>query len=206
MRAIIKFLFVVAALVVATEGFSQTKRRVIQLSGIVRDSSELLIGAHVYVPKAGRGDITNQYGFFSMPALVGDSVVISMVGYHRASYIVPDATTEQLTILIELTEDPKSLNPVLIMGFPTEELFKEAILAMNIPSDNRGLDQKALNAELIALMARATPMDGNANYKYYIDQWSNSAGNTFRPVYNPFLDPLNWARFIKSFSNKKKKK
>jgi hypothetical protein len=205
MRAIIKFLFVVAALLVATEGFSQTKRRIIQLSGVVSDSTEQLIGAHVYVPKAGRGDVTNHLGFFSIPVLVGDSVVISMVGYHRASYIVPDAPSEQLTILIELTQDVTMLNNVIV-GFPTEELFKEAILAMNIPSDNRGLDQKALNAELIALMARATPMDGNANYKYYIDQWSNSAGNTFRPVYNPFLDPLNWARFIKSFSNKKKKK
>lgn len=189
----------------ATEGFSQTKRRIIQLSGVVSDSTEQLIGAHVYVPKAGRGDVTNHLGFFSIPVLVGDSVVISMVGYHRASYIVPDAPSEQLTILIELTQDVTMLNNVIV-GFPTEELFKEAILAMNIPSDNRGLDQKALNAELIALMARATPMDGNANYKYYIDQWSNSAGNTFRPVYNPFLDPLNWARFIKSFSNKKKKK
>jgi hypothetical protein len=206
MRAIIKFLFVVAALVMATDGFSQTKRRIIQLSGVVSDSTEQLIGAHVYVPKAGgRGDVTNHLGFFSIPVLVGDSVVISMVGYHRASYIVPDAPSEQLTILIELTQDVTMLNNVIV-GFPTEELFKEAILAMNIPSDNRGLDQKALNAELIALMARATPMDGNANYKYYIDQWSNSAGNTFRPVYNPFLDPLNWARFIKSFSNKKKKK
>jgi hypothetical protein len=188
----------------ATEGLSQQKRRVIQLSGIVRDSSELLIGAHVYVPKAGRGDITNAYGFFSMPVLVGDSVVISMVGYHRTSYVVPDTISAQLTILIELTQDVTMLNPVIV-GFPTEELFKEAVLAMNLPTDNRGLDQKALNAELLALMARTTPMDGNANYKYYIDQWSQSAGGNFRPVYNPFLDPLNWARFIKSFSKKKKK-
>lgn len=190
----------------AQEGFSQTKRRIIQLSGVVQDSSELLIGAHVYVPKAGRGDITNQYGFFTMPVLVGDSLVISMVGYHRASYIVPDAESDQLTILIELTQDVTSLRDIIVTGFPTEELFKEAVLAMNIPTDNRGLDQKALNAELLALMARTAPMDGNANYKYYIDQWSNSAGNTFRPVYNPFLNPLNWARFIKDLSGKKKKK
>lgn len=205
MNRIVLLCCVVLMFGVATEGFSQQKRRVIQLSGIVRDSAELLVGAHVYVPKAGRGDITNVYGFFSMPVLVGDSVVISMVGYHRTHYIVPDAASDQLTILIELTQDVTMLNSVIV-GFPTEELFKEAVLAMNLPTDNRGLDQKALNAELLALMARSAPMDGNANYKYYIDQWSQSAGNSFRPVYNPFLDPLNWARFIKGFSNKKKKK
>ena len=55
------------------------KRRVIQLSGIVlgEDSVSGLPGVHVYVPKAGRGTSTNVTGFFSMPVLPGDSVVIA---------------------------------------------------------------------------------------------------------------------------------
>jgi len=87
---------------------------------------------------------------------------------------------------------------------PTEELFKEAVLALNVPLDDTGIDQKNLNAELLALMVRTTPMDGNANYRYYINQFSNSAGDKFHPIYNPFLNPINWVKFIKDLKKKKK--
>ncbi len=51
-------------------------------------------GVHVYVPKAGRGTSTNPVGFFSMPVLVGDSVVVSAVGYVRKSFLVPNYPEE----------------------------------------------------------------------------------------------------------------
>jgi CarboxypepD_reg-like domain len=203
MRGLITILTVFVLLGVGGSAYSQNQRRIIQLSGVVSDSVQVLPGVHIYVPKAGRGTTTNTSGFFSMPVLVGDSVVISSVGYHRTHYIVPDSPREFLTILVELTPDITFLKDVVIMALPTEELFKEAVLAMNIPLDN-GLDQKSMNAEMLALMARTTPMDGLGNYRYYIDQWSNSAGDKFRPIYNPFLNPLNWARFIRDLKKKKK--
>ncbi len=185
------------------EVYSQNQRRIIQLSGIVSDSVQVLPGVHIYIPRAGRGVPSNASGFFSLPVFVGDSVVISSVGYHRMHYIVPDSPKDMLTILVELTPDITFLKDVMITAIPTEELFKEAVLALNIPFDN-GIDQKAMNAEMLALMSRITPMDGRGNYRYYIDQWSNSAGDKFRPIYNPFLDPLKWARFIRDLKRKKK--
>mgnify|MGYP002398115610 CR=1 FL=1 len=149
---------------------AQSKRRIIQLSGFVSDSVNVLPGVHIYVPKAGRGTSTSPAGFFSMPVLEGDSVVISSIGYHRQHYIVPNAAPDNLTIVIEMVSDVTYLREVQIMPFPTEEVFKEAVLALNIPMDN-GIDQKNINAELIALMLKTTPMDGAANYKYYMDQW-----------------------------------
>src|SRR5688572_7843897 len=72
------------------ETLAQSQKRVIQLSGVVLDQDSVmpLPGVHVYVPKAGRGTSTNGNGFFSMPVLVGDSVVISSIGYQRQFYIV----------------------------------------------------------------------------------------------------------------------
>jgi CarboxypepD_reg-like domain len=202
MRGLVVIL-VVLGIFACAEVSAQTKRRVIQLSGFVTDTAtQMLAGVHVYVPKAGRGTPTTNSGFFTLPVLVGDSVVFSSVGYKRASYIVPDLPKESWTIFVELAPDLNILDGVVIMGIPTEELFKEAVLAMNIPLDNN-VDPKALNSEMIALMARTTPLDGAGNYKYYIDQWSNSAGDKFRPQYNPFLDPIKWAKFIKSLKKKK---
>jgi hypothetical protein len=182
---------------------AQSKRRIIQLSGFVSDSVNVLPGVHVYVPKAGRGTSTSPAGFFSMPVLEGDSIVISSIGYNRQHYIVPQGANDNLTIIVEMVSDVTYLREVQIMPFPTEEVFKEAVLALNIPFDN-GIDQKNLNAELMALMLKTTPMDGAANYRYYMDQWSTSAADKFQPRTNPFLNPFNWAKFIRDIKQKKK--
>ena len=188
----------------ASDSLGQSKKRVIQLSGVIlgEDSVAGLPGVHIYVPKAGRGTTSNRTGYFSMPVLEGDSVVISSVGYVRRHYIVPRGSSEFLTIIVEMVPDVTFLKEVEIMPFPTEEVFKEAILALNIPMDN-GIDPNALNAELLALMLQTTPMDGNANYRYYMDQYAGSVTDRFRPRVNPFLDVFNWARFFRDMKNKK---
>lgn len=169
------------------------------------DSTGGLPGVHVYVPKAGRGTSTNGVGFFSMPVLGGDSIVISSIGYVRQHYIVPtDMNEDFLTIVVEMTTDNTYLREVTILPFPTEEVFKQAVLALNVPMDN-GIDPRNMNAELMALMMRTTPMDGNLNYRYYMDQYNSSITNRQLGVTNPFLNPFNWARFFRDLKANKKK-
>ena len=188
-------------------GFSQSQKRIIQLSGVVFSSDSTigpLPGVHIYVPKAGRGTTSNRTGFFSMPVIPGDSVVISSVGFARQSTIIPKNAPDFLTIMIEMVEDVTLLQTVTITQFPTEEVFKQAVLALNVPLDDRGFDQRNLNAELLALMLKTTPMDGNANYRYYINQYAGSVQDKFQPRTNPFLNPFNWARFFKDLKKNKK--
>jgi hypothetical protein len=56
---------------------AQGKEPIIQFSGIIigGDNSEPVAGAHIYVPKAGRGTSTNPYGFFSMPVMVATALL-----------------------------------------------------------------------------------------------------------------------------------
>lgn len=183
---------------------AQARRRVIQLTGIVTDTTgAFLPGVNFYVPKAGRGTTSLNNGFFSLPLLIGDTVLISSVGYKKQTYVVPQDAKEFTSVLFEMNPDVTFLKEVVVT-MPTEELFKEAVLALNVPLDNTGIDPKNLNAELLALMVRTTPMDGNANYRYYINQYSNSLGDKFHPLYNPFLNPLNWVKFIKDLKKKKR--
>lgn len=182
------------------------KKRIIQLSGIIlgEDSVSGLPGVHVWVPKAGRGTTSNPMGFFSMPVIEGDSVVISSIGYIRQHYIVPSNLGDGfLTIVVELSTDNTYLREVTILPFPTEEVFKQAVLALNVPMDDR-IDRRNLNAELMALMMRTTPMDGNMNYRYYMDQYNNSLGDRNMGRVNPFLNPFNWARFFRDLKQNKK--
>jgi hypothetical protein len=184
-------------------------RRVIQLSGVVLGKSEndslvQLPGVHIYVPKAGRGATTNAVGFFSTPVLVGDSIVISSVGYEKRYFIVPDHPKEYLTIVVELVQDITFLEDLEITPFPTEEVFKEAVLALNIPTDDQSIDRRNLNEELLALMLKTTPMDGPMNQRYALDQWAASQTSKYQPVTNPLFNPFNWAKFFKSLKQKKK--
>jgi hypothetical protein len=190
----------------ASTGNAQVKKKIIQLSGIIlgEDSTRGIPGVHVYVPKAGRGTSTNPVGFFSMPVLVGDSVVVSAVGYVRKSFIVPNYPEEFMTTVIEMVSDNTFLKEVTIMPFPTEEVFKQAVLALNVPMDN-GIDKRNLNAELMALMMRTTPMDGNLNYRYYMDQYNTSIQDRSQVRTNPFLNPFNWARFFRDLKQNKDK-
>lgn len=208
--------FIVCLLVmllgVILPGKAQQKKRVIQLSGVVLEEDSVsgspVPGVHIYVPKAGRGTTTNGMGFFSMPVLEGDQIVISAVGYDRQNVTVQPDWPEYQTIIVTLTQDTTFLPEVVIFPFPTEEVFKQAVLAMNMPLDNTGIDKRNFNEELFALMVKTTPMDGYQNQRYYLDQWANSANNRFQPVTNPFLNVFNWAKFFSSLkqNNNKKKK
>lgn len=198
---------VVAALLCVAQGAFSQQKRVIQLSGVVlgQDSVSGLPGVHVYVPKAGRGTTTNGVGFFSMPVLVGDSIVISSVGYEKQYYIVPPNAPEYQTVIVPMVEDVIYLKGVTIVDFPTEEVFKEAVLALNMPADET-IDRKNMSQELLALMVKTTPMDGAMNSRLYLNQWAGSANGKFQPVSNPLLNPFNWVKFFNSLKKDKKKK
>lgn len=199
-------LLIVLLMSLINEGRAQQRRRVIQLSGIVlgTDSTSGVPGVHVYVPKAGRGTTTNTYGFFSMPVLVGDSIVVSAVGYERQYLIVPDHSSEYLTIVFELHEDVTYLREIQVTPFPTEEVFKEAVLALNLPLEDRTLDKKNMDAQILAMILENTPMDGYQNQRYYLDQWAQQQANRYGPVANPLFNPFNWAKFIQSLKKSDK--
>ena len=174
---------------------------IIQFSGVVvkPDSSGGVVGVHIYVPKAGRGTTTNQFGYFSMATLEGDSVIISAVGYQKKHFIIPGDKGEAFTIIIPLEEDTVMLPEIEIFPYPTEELLKEAILAMRIPNQaDYDAIARNLNEQTMAEMFRAMPMDGSQNYKYYLNQRLTYMHDGIGPRYNPLLNPFAWGEFYKS--------
>ncbi len=188
-------------LLAAYEAKAQGERRVLQLSGLVlgEDSTSALAGANIFVPKAGRGTSTNQYGYFSLAVLAGDSVVFSSIGYKKQHYIVPLGVSESQTIVVELQADTTILPAIEIFPFPTEEMFKEAVLALQLPDEDQYNNMRNnLGAELLAKMFSNMPMDGNMNYRYYMQQQFDRMQYSAGPRPNPLLNPFAWGQFIKS--------
>jgi len=189
-------------MMVGKDAFAQGRDlHIIQFSGVVLrpDSTGGVLGVHVYVPKAGRGTTTNQFGYFSMPTLAGDSVVISAVGFQKQHYIVPKDQGDAITVIIPLKEDTILLPEIEVFPYPTEELLKEAILAMRLPNaaDYDAVNQN-LNEQVMAEMFRTMPMDGSQNYKYYMNQRLTYMNDGIGPRYNPLFNPFAWGTFFKS--------
>jgi len=199
-------------MVIQLSVFGQDQKEIIQFSGVVVDedsTSTGLFGVHVYVPKVGRGTVTNQYGYFSLPVLEGDSVIISAVSYQSQNFIIPGNQGDSFTILVEMVTDTTVLSTVEIFPYPTEELFKEAILALNLPVDDVSQEGN-LGQEVLARMAQSMSMDASQNYKYYMNQQFYELHNAYsqQRFNNPLLNPINWASFIQSLrrGDLKKKK
>ncbi|MDX1628654.1 MAG: carboxypeptidase-like regulatory domain-containing protein, partial [Fulvivirga sp.] len=199
------FIILWAQYFMSQDASAQGKERIIQFSGVVlgEDSVSGIPGVHIYVPKAGRGTTTNRVGYFSMPVLVGDEIVVSSVGYENRYYKVPDHEDDNITVIIELIADTTYLEPVEIMPFPTEEIFKEAVIALNLPADEP-INEQNLNEKLLALMLQTTPTDPSINHRYFLENYRAYQNNKFAPRPNPLLNPFNWARFFKSLRKKKK--
>ena len=113
-------------------GQAHNGQKIVQFTGIVvaDDGVQEVPGVHIYVPKSGRGTTTNIYGYFSMPALVGDEVVVSAIGFLKQTFIVPDGNKNRVNVLFKLQEDTLYLQNVDISPYLSEKQFKEAILAL----------------------------------------------------------------------------
>jgi len=213
MKFSIKYIFSFCLLIAFySSSVAQVSRQVIQFSGfIIGEDENPLIGVHVYIPKAGRGTATNNVGFFSVPTVTGDSVVISAVGYKKRYIRIPNNLTESAySVVIELKEDFAQLPMVEVYPYPTEELFKQAFLALELPDEKeqkaiqRNLDQDMLNR----MMYENPTVEPGAAFRYSMNQQAYYAANrNFFPT-NPLLNPFAWANFIKSIKRgdlKKKK-
>ena len=189
------------------ELFAQSKKKeqqVVQFTGVIvaDDGYTQIPGVHVYVPKSGRGTSTNMYGFFSMPALVGDEIVVSAIGFLKQHYIVPEGENGRVNVLFKLEEDTVYLQNVDFTLYISEREFKEAILALQLPN-NRDVLQNRLDGAALAMMLRNTPYDASLNARHYFDQQQYYMQDNYGPRSNPFLNPFNWGRFIKSLKSKK---
>jgi hypothetical protein len=183
------------------------EKDVIQFSGVVttQDTVAGILGAHIYVPKGGRGTTSNYYGYFSFPVLEGDSVVISVVGYRKKSVIIPSIDEDSYTIIVAMVGDTTYLPELEILPFPTEEMFKEAVLAYRLPNqgDLNNMDDN-LDPAILAELYRNMPMDGSMNHRYFTQQQAVYLHDAYGPRPNALLNPFAWAEFFKSLKKKKK--
>lgn len=179
---------------------------IVQLSGIVmtQDSTSTIFGVHIY-DSYGRGTTTDYLGWFSKPFLAGDTITFSAIGFKTEKVIVPLDVGSRFNIIVAMEEAITQLDDVEINPFPTEELFKEAILAMNLNEDQENVLNN-YSSDALSEMVRTMPIDPSPsqNYRYMMNQQFYDLSNSAGPRSNPLLNPFAWAEFVNSFKKKKK--
>lgn len=180
--------------------FAQGKKQLLQVSGLVVSGGKMegVPGVFLYVPKAGRGVQTNPYGYFSMPCMPGDSIIISALGYKKQFYNVPKEPREYLSLIFTLSEDTLSTPVVDILPWPTEELFKQAVLSLNLPKEDLYNMRRNLDETTLARLRFELEPTPGMNHTYFMQQQviqQQLKGTT--PMVS-LLNPFAWARFIES--------
>lgn len=204
----IKIGFLVVGLLTVFFAEAQNTRHVVQVSGLVVSGDSLygVPGVAVYIPKSGRGTNTNYVGYFSLPALNGDSILINSLGYQVRRYIVPDTLkADKMSLIIELMEDTLMLPTVEVFPWPTEQLFKEAFLSLKLPEQDMNNMNQNLNEQVLKRMLYTSSASGAENHRYYMQKQVQVNDNRYNIV-SPalvFTNPFAWSKFITDVKKKR---
>ena len=194
--------------VISVPAFSQTatdtSRKVIQFSGMVVDADSLnaLPYVAIVVRHSERGVYSNVNGYYSIVAQEKDTIDFYALGYHRASFILPDTfTTNQYTHVQTLRLDTILLRQAVIYPWPSKEKFKDAFLSANVPTDD--LDRARANlaqAEMVQA-AQGVAMDAGMAYNNVMRQQVAKNYYAGQAPPNNLLNPVAWSRFLQALNN-----
>lgn len=176
------------------------EKKVIQLSGIIlnSDSTDAVAGVNIYVPKKGRGTSSGRFGYFSMPVLEGDSVVFSFIGLKRQTFVVPETVeNDKISLVLTMEVDEIALAEIEVMPYPTEEEFKQAVIALNIV-DPMSISRANMSPEMLLRWAESMPASGNENFRYFQQAQAIQNQDLYGPRTLKLLDPFAWGQFIRS--------
>lgn len=197
-------LLVFAGMICCNETFAQGEQKAIIFRGVVVEgkTSQRLPGTYIFIPKAGRGTLAGQDGTFEISVFPGDSIVYSYLGYSKQYHVIPRKyNSDVYSAIVAMKEDVTLLSEVKIYPWATEEEFKKAFLALQLPDQaDRDALAKSTSAEYLTRMAAQAPNNAQTNYRYTMDQQlfgrESAAGKGFATTF-PFLNPFAWANFIK---------
>lgn len=207
MRFITIILFLFSSLLC----FSQDEEPVvIQFSGIIVTGDSAFGVPHVilYVPKTMRGTETNEIGYFTMPALAGDSVIIQHIGFKKQHIILPDGKDKQsYTYIIDMKADTSELEEITVLPYPTFQLFKEAFAKVDLPKDDNEQNwEKNLNKKNLERMMLAMAPSSLESYRTYTLQEVQRIEQRNMVATNPLTNPFAWISLIHELNVKRKKK
>lgn len=173
---------------------------IIQISGKVVDEISLSEIPYVTVwnKTINKGVLSDEFGFFTIVAFPGDSLVFHGFGYEKSTYVVPDTLNENRYSMVHLLKvDAVTKREIVIYPWSSKKEFEQYFLNMRPYEDAIRRAQRELSGESLAFAAARMGDDpslayGNLENQRYTKLYTNGQ----LPV-NNLLNPLAWSSLIK---------
>jgi hypothetical protein len=184
------------------------KEELIQFSGIIRNLEHYPLGhVNIVVLNTSRGTTADGRGIFSFVVHPKDTVLFSHIGYKPTIHVIPDSLgTDQYPSDIFLVSDTFRLAEVKIFPWKTYQEFKEAFIALEMPTDD---EQRAMkNIALIKTQIKMNDYNAspNMNFREVMQQQYNKLYYEGQYPYYTVFDPMRWADFFKALKSGEFKK
>lgn len=181
--------------------FSQDKDRFIQVSGIVVDENFTPVGGvGVISYKLRRGAVSGYSGIYSLTSIPGDTIIFRAVGYKRYHSIIPeDFSDRSCTIDIQLELDTVMIEEVTILPWRTyNEFITEITKETEVDPIEEFMNENIKS--IYVSIAKANNLNISAESAYQTVMRQNYDNMRYRNQYpvNNLLNPLAWAKFIRS--------
>ena len=181
-----------------------TNVSVVQVSGLVVTGDSLfpLPFATVFRVRDQRGTMTDANGFFSIPALEGDTIQFSSTGYIPRTVIIPDGgERNRVSIVQAMGPDTVMVNQAFVYPWPSRERFKQEFMAVGLDENEFSPGNMAVDPFEIYDRLVDIGLDGQASATQQLRQISIQQDNQSHGQTNNLLNPVAWAKFIQALRN-----
>ena len=197
------FICFIAISAISNLAIAQEEEVVIQVSGLVvtGDSLTPLPYATVYRARDSRGTMTDGNGFFSLPALKGDTIQFSSTGYITRHAVIDDGGDRNRVSLVQaMSRDTVMIADAFIYPWPSRERFRQEFIALGLENNEMTLGNQAVDPFDLYDRLIDVGMDGQAASTEALRQMSLEMHYGGVPPTN-ILNPIAWARFIQAIKN-----
>ncbi|MFC2080276.1 hypothetical protein ACFLRQ_02255 [Bacteroidota bacterium] len=175
----------------------------IQFSGIIRNlEHHPVANVNIVILNRKRGTTADTRGLFSFVVHPSDTVLFSHIGYKPTIHVIPDSLdSDQYPSDIFLVSDTFQLAEVKIFPWKTYEEFKEAFIALEMPTDNEKRAMK--NIALIKTQIKVNDVNAtpNMNFREVMQQQYNQLYTQGQYPYYTVFDPMRWAEFFNALKS-----
>ena len=190
---------------VASSQTDSLSAQVVQVSGLVvtGDSLSPLPYCTVFRSRDRRGTMTDARGFFSLPALTGDTLEFSSVGYVSQQAVIPEGgELARVNLVQPMGRDTVTMNDAFVYPWPSRERFRQDFLALGLP--NQGLDpawDSPMDPMDVYDRLSEVGRDGQSTSSNALAAQAQQAGYAGQAPPVNLLNPVAWAQFLQALKS-----
>ena len=179
--------------------------QVVQVSGLVvtGDSLSPLPYCTVFRSRDRRGTMTDTRGFFSLPALTGDTLEFSSVGYVSQQAVIPEGgELARVNLVQPMGRDTVAMKDAFVYPWPSRERFRQDFLALGLP--NQGLDpawDSPMDPMDVYDRLSEVGRDGQSTSSEVLAAQAQQAGYAGQAPPVNLLNPVAWAQFLQALKS-----